>query len=52
VIPDVTKAVASPQRVSADTDRSQQVLELVSAFPTVTWGRDGYEPGTCGTPTR
>lgn len=45
VIPDVTEAVASPQRLSADTDRSQQVLELVPAFPTTTWGRDELGTG-------
>jgi len=45
VIPDVSEAVASPQRLSANRAQAQQVLELVSAFPTVTWGRDELHTG-------
>jgi hypothetical protein len=45
VIPDITEAVDSPQRLSADPVRAQQVLELVPAFPTVTWGRDEQHTG-------
>jgi hypothetical protein len=40
----VSEAVTSPQRLSSDVVRAQRVLELVPAFPTVTWGRD--EPDT------
>jgi hypothetical protein len=45
VIPDLSQAVASPRRVSADTPRAQQLLELVPAFPTATWGRDEQRAG-------
>src|SRR5215213_6537892 len=45
VIPDMSEAVASPRRLSADTARAQQVLELVPAFRTVTWGRDELDTG-------
>lgn len=45
IIPDVSEAVASPQRLSASRVQAQQVLELVSAFPTVTWGRDELNTG-------
>jgi hypothetical protein len=45
VIPDVSEAVASPQRLSADRDHAQHVLELVPAFPTATWGRDELRTG-------
>ena len=44
-IPDVSEAVASPQRLSSDVVRAQRVLELVPAFPTVTWGRDELHTG-------
>jgi hypothetical protein len=44
-IPDVAEAVASPQRLSSDVFRAQRVLESVSAFPTVTWGRDELRTG-------
>jgi hypothetical protein len=45
VIPDVSEAVASPCRVSADQDRARRLLDLVPAFPTTTWGRDGLRTG-------
>jgi hypothetical protein len=45
IIPDVSEAVASPRRLSADTVRAQQVLGLVFAFPAVTWGRDELRTG-------
>lgn len=51
VIPDVTQAVDSPQRLSADPVRAQQVLDLVPRFPTATWGRDELGPARCGTRT-
>ncbi|MGH3742049.1 MAG: hypothetical protein ACRDT1_12030 [Micromonosporaceae bacterium] len=45
VIPDIAEAVDSPQRMSADPGRAQQVLDLVPAFPTATWGRDEQHTG-------
>jgi hypothetical protein len=45
VIPDVSDAVASPQRLSTNRVQAQQVLELVPAFPSVTWGRDELDTG-------
>ena len=44
-IPDVSEAVGSPRRLSADRDRAHQLLELVPEFPTVTWGRDELHTG-------
>ena len=44
-IPDISEAVASPQRLSSDIVRAQRVLELVPAFPTATWGRDELRTG-------
>jgi hypothetical protein len=45
VISDVAEAVDSPQRLSTDRDKAQQVLDLVSAFPLATWGRDELRAG-------
>jgi hypothetical protein len=45
VIPDISYAVASPQRVSADTAQARRLLDLVPAFPTATWGRDELRTG-------
>ena len=45
VIPDVSEAVASPLRLSTNRVQAQQVLELVPAFPSVTWGRDELDTG-------
>jgi hypothetical protein len=45
VIPDIAEAVDSPQRVSADRLRAQEVLDLVPTFPTATWGRDEQHTG-------
>jgi hypothetical protein len=45
VIPDISFAVASPQRVSADEATAQTVLDLVPAFPLATWGRDEQHTG-------
>jgi hypothetical protein len=45
IIPDISHAVASPQRVSTDTALAQHILDLVPAFPTVTWGRDELHAG-------
>src|SRR6478736_1419422 len=40
VIPDVSEAVESPQRLSDDTGRARRLLELVPDVPTPVWGRD------------
>jgi len=45
VIPDVSEAVESPRRVSADDDKARRVLELVPRFPTATWGLDEQRTG-------
>lgn len=45
VIPDITEAVDSPQRLSADPVLAEQVLALVPSFPTATWGRDELGTG-------
>ena len=39
-IPDIAEAVASPQPLSTDLSRASKLLDLVPAFPAVTWGRD------------
>jgi hypothetical protein len=44
-IPDIAEAVASPQRVSTDITRARKLLDLVPAFPAVTWGRDELRAG-------
>jgi hypothetical protein len=44
-IPDLSAAVDSPRRVSADTIRAREVLALVGCFPTATWGRDEQHAG-------
>jgi hypothetical protein len=45
MIPDIAEAVASPQRLSTDIARARQLLDLVPAFPAVTWGRDELRAG-------
>jgi hypothetical protein len=45
VIPDIAEAVDSPQRLSTDLTRAEQVLSLAPTFPTATWGRDELETG-------
>lgn len=45
VIPDIDEAVVSPQRLSARIDQAQRVLDLIPAFPAVTWGRDELRTG-------
>jgi hypothetical protein len=45
VVPDIADAVASPQRLSTDPAQVQRLLDLVPAFPTVTWGRDELHTG-------
>lgn len=44
-IPDLSAAVESPRRVSTDESRARRVLDLVTSFPTATWGRDEQEAG-------
>ena len=39
-IPDIAYAVASPIRVTDDSERIREVLELVPLVPTPVWGRD------------
>jgi hypothetical protein len=45
VIPDVSEAVESPQRLSDNTDRARRLLELVPQVPTPVWGRDELRTG-------
>jgi hypothetical protein len=45
LIPDADQAVASPRRLSANRKQAHQVLQLVSGFPTATWGRDEQQTG-------
>jgi hypothetical protein len=45
VIPDITEAVASPRRLSGDFLRARRVLDLVPAFPPLTWGCDEQRTG-------
>ena len=44
-IPDIAEAVASPQHLSTDSVRTRRLLDLVPAFPAVTWGRDELHAG-------
>lgn len=45
VIPDVTEAVESPQRLSDDPRQAQRLLDLVPSVPTPVWGRDELGAG-------
>lgn len=45
IIADIAEAVASPQRLSASVSQARQLLDLVPAFPTATWGRDELGTG-------
>jgi hypothetical protein len=45
LIPDVSEAIDSPQRLSANPAQARQVLALAPAVPKVTWGRDELEAG-------
>jgi len=45
VIPDVSEAVASPQRLSTNVAQAQLVHDLVPSCPAVTWGRDELHAG-------
>ena len=44
-IPDIAEAVASPQHLNTDNDRTRRLLDLIPAFPAVTWGRDELHAG-------
>jgi hypothetical protein len=41
----VDQAVASPLRLSSDRLRARALLDLVTAFPNSTWGRDEQGAG-------
>jgi hypothetical protein len=45
VIPDIADAVESPQNLDTDADLAGRLLDLVPAFPAVTWGRDELRAG-------
>ena len=45
VIPDISEAAESPQRLSDDADRARRLLELVPHVPTPVWGRDELQTG-------
>ncbi len=44
-IPDVAKAVDSPQRLTTNEDRARRVLGVVAQIPTPVWGRDERATG-------
>lgn len=51
IIPDQAYAVASPMHFPTDPVLTRRLLELVPAFPAVTWGRDELRAGArlgCG----
>jgi hypothetical protein len=45
VIPDRGEAVDSPVRVSADAERTREILDLAPRVPVATWGRDEQHTG-------
>ena len=45
VIPDVVKAIESPQRVSDEPEPARRLLELVPEVPKLVWGRDHFDTG-------
>jgi hypothetical protein len=45
VVPDLVHAVDSPVVVTTEPARARAILELVSAVPTPTWGRDELHAG-------
>ena len=45
MIPDIAEAVGSPRSVDTDAGRAGRLLDLVPAFPAVTWGRDELRAG-------
>lgn len=45
VIPDLSEAVESPQRLSSNRTQAEQVLAEAPRFPPATWGRDELGAG-------
>jgi hypothetical protein len=45
LIPDIAEAVDSPRNLDTDAGRTGRLLDLVPAFPAVTWGRDELRAG-------
>ena len=45
IIPDVSEAVESPQRLTDDPDVARRVLDLTAHIPTAVWGRDELGAG-------
>ena len=45
VIPDIGHAEASPQPLTNDPERAQHLLDLTTAVPAFTWGRDESRTG-------
>lgn len=45
IIPDVSEAVESPQRLTDDPDVARRVLDLAPHIPTALWGRDELGAG-------
>lgn len=45
VIPDLDYAVASPARVTEDSEVAQRVFDLLAIVPTPVWGRDELHAG-------
>jgi hypothetical protein len=45
VIPDVTEAVDSPQRLTEDARQARRLLELARSAPSLVWGRDELGAG-------
>lgn len=45
VIPDITHAVESPQRLSANLQEVRRLHDLAPAVPTPAWGRDEFKVG-------
>jgi hypothetical protein len=45
LIPDLAEAVGGPHRLSEDSARARCVLDMVSRFPTATWGLDELRAG-------
>lgn len=45
VIPDLSDAVESPRRLTADPSVAQRLLDLAPSVPTLVWGRDEVHAG-------
>lgn len=45
VIPDVSEAIDSPQRLTNNVDQARRLLDLVPHVPTLIWGRDELKAG-------